>query len=100
MSANDIAEGIINIGRYCKVHNVNNVTICSLICRSQKHLQHRLSAMNTMLINRCKSYVLGYIDDSNIEVGSLAQDGLHLKKIGKSCLANNFINFINRYIVI
>ena len=27
MSENDIAEGIINIGRYCKEHNVNNVTI-------------------------------------------------------------------------
>ena len=41
MSANDIAEGIINIGRYCKEH-VNSVTISSLICRSQKHFQHRL----------------------------------------------------------
>ena len=27
MSANDVAEVIINIGRYCKEHNVNNVTI-------------------------------------------------------------------------
>ena len=99
MSANDIAEGIINIGRYCKEHNVNNVTISSLICRSQKHLQHRVNAVNTMLMNRCKNYGLGYIDNSNIEVGFLAQDGLHLNEIGKSCLANNFINYINRYIL-
>ena len=99
MSANDIAEGIINIGRYCKEHNVNNVTISSLICRSQKHLQHRVNAVNTMLMNRCKNYGLGYIDNSNIEVGFLAQDRLHLNEIGKSCLANNFINFINRYIL-
>ena len=66
MSANDIAEGIINIGRYCKEHNVNNVTISSLICRSQKHLQHRVNAVNTMLMNRCRNYGLGYIDNSNI----------------------------------
>ena len=85
MSANDIAEGIINIGRYCKEHNVNNVTISSLICRSQKHFQHRLNAVNTMLMNRCKNFGLGYIDNSNIELGFLAQDGLHLNKIGKSC---------------
>ena len=45
-----------------------------------------------MLMNRCKSYGLGYIDNSNIEVGYLAQDGLHLNEIGKSYLANNFIN--------
>ena len=65
ISANDIAEGSINIGR----------------------------------MNRCKNYGLGYIDNSNIEVGFLAQDGLHLNEIGESCLANNFINFINRYIL-
>ena len=99
MSANDIAEGIINIGRYCKEHNVNNVTISSLICRSQKHLQHRVNAVNTMLMNRCKNDGLGYIDNSNMDVGFLVQIGLHLNEIGKSCLANNFINFINRYIL-
>ena len=99
MSANNIAEGIINIGRYCKEHNVNNITISSLICRSQKHFQHKVNAVNTMLMNRCKNYGLGYNDNSNIEVGFLAQDGLHLSKIGKSCLANNFINYINRYIL-
>ena len=88
MSANDIVE-----------YNVNNVTISSLICRSQKHFQHRVNAVNTMLMNRCKNFGLGYIDNSNIEVGFLAQDGLHLNEIGKSCLANNFINFINRYIL-
>ena len=99
MSANNIAEGIINIVRYCKEHNVNNITISSLICRSQKHFQHKVNAVNTMLMNRCKNYGLGYNDNSNIEVGFLAQDGLHLSKIGKSCLANNFINYINRYIL-
>ena len=81
MSANDIAEGIINIGRCCKKYNVKNVTISSLVCRSQKHFQHRVNAVNTMLMNRCKNYGLGYIDNSNIEVGFLAQDVLHLNEI-------------------
>ena len=52
-----------------------------------------------MLMKRCKNYGVGYIDNSNIEVDFLAQDGLHLNKMGKRCLANNFINFINRYIL-
>ena len=56
-NANDITMGIINIGRYCKEHNFNNVTISSLIYRSQKHLQHKLNAVNTMLMNRCKIMV-------------------------------------------
>ena len=63
MLANDIAESIINIGRYCKEHNVNDATVSSLICRSQKHLQHEVNPVNTILMNRCKNYGLGYIDN-------------------------------------
>ena len=50
-----------------------------------------MNAVNTILMSRCKNYCLGYIDNSNIKVGFLAQDGLHLNEIGKSSLANNFI---------
>ena len=50
-------------------------------------------------MNRCKNYGPGYIDNSNTEVGFLAQDRIHLKEISKSCLVNNFIDFINRYIL-
>ena len=96
-NAHDITKGIINIGRYCKEHNFNSVTISSSIYRSQKHLQLKLNAVNTMLMYRCKNYGLGYIDNSDIKVDFLEQDGLHLNKRSKSFLANNFINFINRY---
>ena len=57
MAANDIAEDVFNIERYCKDHNVNNITKSSMICRSKKHLQHKVKAMKKMLINRCKNYV-------------------------------------------
>ena len=99
MSANDIVEGIINIGKYCKEKNVNNVIISSLIRRTQHHLQNKVNTVNAMLMYRCKIYGLSYIDNSNIEVECLAQDGLHLNEIGKCCLANNFINFLNVYIL-
>ena len=39
-----------------------------------------------------------FIDNNNIKVAFLAQDCLHLNKIGKSCFAN-FINFRNRWIL-
>ena len=66
MSANDIAEGIIKVGKYCKEHNVNDVAISSLICRSQFHLQQKINAVNTMLKNICKLFGLGFIDNSHI----------------------------------
>ena len=99
MSANDIVERIINIGRYCKEENVNDFIISSLISRTQHHLQNKVNAVNGMLMHRCKIYGLGYIVKSNIKVECLAQDGLHLNEIGKCCLANNFINFLNVYIL-
>ena len=68
MSANDIVEGSINIGRYCKEQNVNDVIISSLICRIQHHLQNKVNAVNAMFIHRCKIYGLGYIDNSNSSV--------------------------------
>ena len=92
MSANDIVEGIINIGRLQRA-NINDVIISSLICRTQHNLQNNVNAVNAVLMHRCKIYGLGYIDNSNIKVECLAQDGLHLNEIGKCCLANNFINF-------
>ena len=72
----------------------------TFISSSQKHLQHNVNAVSTIFINRCKNYALGYIDDnSNIKADFLAKDGIHLNETGKSSLANNFINFINRYIL-
>ena len=55
MSSNDIVEGIINIGRYCKEQNFNDVIISSLICGTQ-HLQNKVNAVNAMLMHRCKIY--------------------------------------------
>ena len=99
MSADDIAEGIIKVGKYCKEHNVNDVAISSLIYRLQFHLQQKINAVNTMLKNRCKLFRLGFIDSSHINKEHLSEDGLHLNEIGKCYLANSFINFLYKNIL-
>ena len=53
--------------------------------------------MNTMLMNTCGNYGLGYTNDNNVQADFLAQHGLHLNKLSKSSLTINFISFINRY---
>ena len=60
-------------GTYCKKQNVNNVVISPLICRSQKHLQNKVNAVNTILLNCCKEYD-DNIDKRNISLEYLAQD--------------------------
>ena len=53
--------------------------------------------MDTMLMNTCGNYGLGYTNDNNVQADFLAQHELHQNKLSKSSLAINFINFINRY---
>ena len=99
MSANHIAQRIINIRRYCKEKNVNDVLMSSLICSAQPNLQNKVNEVNKILFNTCKLYGLGYINNSNIKVEFLVQDGLHLNETGKMYLANNYINFINKFVL-
>ena len=42
---------------------------------------------------------MGYIDNSNINVDHLVQDGLHLNEVGRKILANYLINSWNVYIL-
>ena len=71
-------------GTYCKKQNVNNVVISPLICRSQKHLQNKVNAVNTILLNCFKEYD-DNIDKRNISLEYLAQDiSSKLKKVKKN----------------
>lgn len=45
-----------------------------------------------MLLNCCKVYGLGYIDNSNTSVKYLVLHGLYLNEEGKKFLPNNFVN--------
>ena len=90
-----IVEGITNISRSCKERNVINVTISSLICRLQKHLQNKANVVNALLLHCWKVNGSGGIDNSNISVGYLAQDGLNLNEESENSLTNDFIIFLN-----
>ena len=57
MSAVDIIEVIINIGRYCKEQNVHMFII---IIGSQKRFHNKVDAVNANLRNRCEEYGLGF----------------------------------------
>ena len=42
---------------------------------------------------------MSFIDNSNVSVQHLAQDGLHLNEGYKTFLVKNFATFLNRYIL-
>ena len=99
LTENEIAEWIVKIGRQCKKSNANDVFISSLICRPQKRLNDKVIAVNNILKRACKLNGLGFIDNSNICVENLFQDGLHLNDDGKVILACNFIYVLNTFIL-
>ena len=70
-------------GWQCKESNVNDVFISSLICRAQKRLNDKVIAVNNILKRVCKLNGLGFIDNMNICVENLFDNGLHLNDDGK-----------------
>ena len=95
----EIAEWIVKIGRQCRERNVNYVFISSVICRTQNRLNRKVQAVNNILQQICKLNGLGFINNSNIVLEHICEDGLHLNDNGKALLANNFVHVLNNFIL-
>ena len=99
LSEREIAEWIVMIGRQCKESNVNHVFISSVICRAQTRLNAKVKAVNNILKEICRLNGLGFVDNSNIGLEHLYEDGLHLNDDGKALLADNFIYVLNNFVL-
>ena len=54
-----------------------------------------ISNINQHISNMCRDNTFVFIDNNNISTSSLFHDGLHLLKIGKRILVNNFKDYLN-----
>ena len=52
-------------------------------------------AVNFLLKKNCEEKGYFFINNSNIEIGDLSKDGIHLLESGKTKLAENFIYFLS-----
>ena len=59
-----------------------------------------LARANASLYNMSRENGFCFVDNSNISVGHLFKDKLHLFDSGKTILANNFIYYINNYFLL
>ena len=69
------------------------------MCRAQKRLNDKVIAVNNILKRVCELNGLGFIDNTKICAENLFENGLHLNDDGKVILANNFIYFLNMFIL-
>ena len=95
----DIARNIIRIGSNCKSRGVNDVFISSILVLKSLTLNPFIRRVNDMLRDLCVINGLGFICNS-ITKKYLLKNGIRLQDLGTSISGNNFIEFVNNYLVI
>ena len=75
----------------------NEIFVSSLICRKNNYLNEKVTRINFLLNLTCKEKAFVFIDNRNINIDDLREDGLHLIEQGKAKLAGNSIHFLNSF---
>jgi hypothetical protein len=87
-----LVDHIIDAGLICKNdNNVDTVFIGGVTLRRQVYTWERCRDLNRLLEDRCKLYGFVFVDNSNISLHHLHQDGVHLNLEGTEVMANNFL---------
>ena len=85
------------IGLKCKSAAVKSVLISGIVINN-KLTSAYISSVNQRISNMCRDNSFVFIDNNNIPTSSLLRDGIHLLEVGKSILANNFIDNLNNFL--
>ena len=101
----DIAQGIINVGLECKQGGVDNIFISSLTIQKDNQGRQKAKEINGLLEQLCIEYQFTYINNENIMIHDLWNDGIHLLNekenedynIGSGKLRNNFIEALKSH---
>ena len=73
------------------------IALSSVIGRKDRPtIEKDVSRINYDLYSLCREYSLDYICNDNIEDDCLGAKKLHLNKKGNSCLAVNFMRYLDR----
>ena len=94
-SLEQIAIDIKDLAEMCHGYGMNKIFVSSLICRKNNYSNKKVTTINILLNLICKEKGFVFIDNRNINIGDLWEDGSHLIEQGKAKLAQNFIHFLN-----
>ena len=95
-----IAQDIIDIGLDAKRKGVKNIFISSIITRRGLRVEFIRREVNKILYYKCIENNFYYINNDNIGVEHLWQDGLHLNDLGASIFQNNLLRCFNEKLYI
>lgn len=84
---------ILRMVDVCRSYGVNEIYVSGLTVR--RGYTAKINNINRMLGQKAGENNFTFIDNTNIELCHLQQDGLHLQGKGTEILATNFINALN-----
>ena len=90
-----IANEIADMAILCRDYGVKDIFISAMICRGGNFLNGKVKRVNFLLKLICEENGYFFIDNSNIDIIDLWEDGIHLLESGKTKLAENFTYFSN-----
>ena len=90
-----IANDVIESGLICRNYGVKNVFISSVPIRRKYYLQNRCAELNDILRDLCMVHDFTFIDNSDITVDHLQNDGVHLADEGSNLLRDKYIHYLN-----
>ena len=91
ISDTEIAKMILQTGLHGREKGVTKVFVSGLILRKGMFFQRRIFNINKILKEQCLELGFIYIDQSNIFIEHLHEDGLHLNHEGTYILKQNIL---------
>ena len=98
LSTDDIVNAILESGKLCQSHSVNDIFISSLICRKNKFQNNKVHTINNLLRSACDLLGFHFIDNSSIARIHLAGDGIHLNYASTEVLLENIAFCLNNFL--
>ena len=98
LSADDLVNAILEIGKLYQSHGVKNIFISSLMCKKNNFQNNKVNTINNLLRSACDSLGFYFIDNSSIARKHLAGDGIHLNYAGTEVLLKNIAFCLNNFL--
>ena len=77
ISLEEIASDIKDLAEMCREYGENEIFVSYLICRKNSYLNEKVLRINFLLNLICREKGFVFIDNRNINIDDLWEDGLH-----------------------
>ena len=97
-TSDQIACDLIATAVKAREQGVQHIAISGVLITRDQHSNMRSTEINDILVDYCRAYNFGFIDNTNIQLEHLRlQDPVHLATNGLGKIVKNFSRFANNF---